>query len=391
MKNLFHLSVIAVWLLFFNSCTCSDKSITVSVSNSLDIVRSSETVKVDLAELKTTSADLIVVDEASGEEVLAQLVDEDADSTYEAILFQVALKANESRKYIIKQGKSSIEPSEVKTYARFVPERTDDFTWENDKVAFRVYGPTAQKMVEDGVPGGTLSGGVDCWLKKVDYSIINKWYKGNDENPGYYHNDHGEGLDNYHVGSSLGCGGTGVMIDNELVPSLNYTGYNVLLNGPVESKFELDYAPYGSGDISVQEKKTLAIDLGDNLTKFTIEVEGTDQLTTGITLHEKEGEISVDSTAVWVGYWSPHFGKKLGNAIVVDPEYYAGVTHLDSDVKDKSHILVHLKVIDGKVEYYTGFAWSESKQFAGKKEWEAYLTDFAKRIQSPVVVTVEKE
>ena len=33
---------------------------------------------------------------------------------------------------------------EAMAFGRFVPEREDDFAWENDKVAFRVYGPNSK-------------------------------------------------------------------------------------------------------------------------------------------------------------------------------------------------------------------------------------------------------
>ncbi|MFP3822536.1 DUF4861 family protein, partial [Bacillus sp. SIMBA_008] len=49
------------------------------------------------------------------------------------------------------------------TYARFVPERIDDFAWENERVAFRTYGPEAQRLVDEGKEGGTLSSGIDIW------------------------------------------------------------------------------------------------------------------------------------------------------------------------------------------------------------------------------------
>jgi hypothetical protein len=58
----------------------------------------------------------------------------------------------------------------VMAFGRFVPEREDDFAWENDKVAFRIYGPSSGGK-------GPVSG-VDPWFKKVDYSIIDKWYAG---------------------------------------------------------------------------------------------------------------------------------------------------------------------------------------------------------------------
>ncbi|MGQ1784118.1 DUF4861 family protein [Saccharicrinis sp. GN24d3] len=375
-------------LLLLGSCDCSQNQIKVSVTNPLNMDRGIETVELALAELKVDHG-IIVLDEKSGMEIRSQLLDKNQDGVSETVIFQTALKASETKNFVIKEGKTELEPTEVKTFARFVPERTDDFTWENDKVAFRVYGPEAQRMVEAGEKGGTLSGGVDCWLKKVDYSIIDKWYKGNTEKIGYYHNDHGEGLDNYHVGPSCGCGGTGVMVDGELFPHLNYTGYKVLTNGPIRTEFDLDYAPYLAGESTIQERKKVSIDLGSNLTKFVIEVEGTDTLTAGITLHDKLGEISVDEESGWASYWSPHFGEELGNAIVADAKYFAGTSKIVSDVKDKSHLLLHLKVIDGKVEYYTGFAWSGSKQFKNKQAWEEYLTNFRKTINKPLVTKVK--
>ena len=66
-------------------------------------------------------------------------------------------------------------------YSRIVPERIDDYAWENDKVAFRTYGPAAQKLVEQGKKGGIISSGIDCWLKKVNYPVINKWYNDSEE------------------------------------------------------------------------------------------------------------------------------------------------------------------------------------------------------------------
>ena len=374
-------------LLFVGLCGCNQKQIKVRVTNPLDQDRAIETVEVDLGELNVTNG-IVVLDEKSGDEVQSQLLDMNQDDVFESVIFQTKIGASETKNFIVKEGESTLTPTEVKTFARFVPERTDDFTWENDRVAFRVYGPEAQRMVEEGIAGGTLSGGVDCWLKKVEYSIIDKWYKGNTEKAGYYHIDHGEGLDNYHVGPSCGCGGTGVMVDGELFPHLNYTGYKVLTNGPVRTSFDLDYAPYVAGSSTIQEKKNVTIDLGNNLTKFVIDVEGTDTLTAGITLHDNLGETSVNDKQGWANYWSPHFGEELGNAILASPDYFAGTSKIVTEEKDKSHLLVHLKVIDGKVEFYAGFAWSGSKQFKDKQDWEEYLSDFSERLNNPLVVVV---
>lgn len=87
---------------------------------------------------------------------------------------------------------------EPMAYGRFVPDREDDFAWENDKVAFRVYGPASRGV-------GPVSG-VDAWFKKVDYPIIDKWYAERLEGKSY-HEDRGEGYDPFHVGPTRGVGG----------------------------------------------------------------------------------------------------------------------------------------------------------------------------------------
>lgn len=382
MKKVFLSFLVASLLLV----ACQNKPVAkVKISNPTDFGRN-EVVEVDLTKHNIQKDNIVVIDGETKDTLVIQQVDSDNDNVLDLVYLQVNVLANASKELSIYNQKSIEYTSNIKTFGRFVPERTDDFTWENDKVAFRVFGPTAQKMVEEGVKGGTYSGGVDCWLKKVDYSIIDKWYKGNTEKSGYYHIDHGEGIDNYHVGPSLGCGGTGVMINSELVTSINYTAYKVLKNGPLKTVFNLDYAPFGNDSIKVSQKKQVSIKLGDNFSKYVINVEGTDTLTTGVTLHDNKGVVSTDSTAVWANYWAPHHGEELGNTIVLDPKYFAGFKHVVSEEKDKSHILVNLKVIDGKVEYYSGFAWSGSGQFKSKEEWESYLNQFSKSIQHPIVV-----
>ncbi|MFT7037148.1 MAG: hypothetical protein ACJA2S_005690, partial [Cyclobacteriaceae bacterium] len=189
-----------VIIIFIMASSCSKiEKYTVEVHNTLDIDRTNETVKVNLEEiglLFQSLTDIIVKNQKTGKEVLNQLIDKDNDGLPESILFQTNILSKETKTFEILRGKSLLEASKLKTFARFVPERTDDFAWENDRVAFRAYGPEAQRMVEENIPGGTLSSGIDCWLKKVNYSIIDVWYERN-TNGGNYHEDVGEGLDNY--------------------------------------------------------------------------------------------------------------------------------------------------------------------------------------------------
>jgi len=53
------------------------------------------------------------------------------------VLVQVSIKANSSIKLLLQ--KANHANFTTKTYGRYVPERKEDFAWENDKIAFRMY------------------------------------------------------------------------------------------------------------------------------------------------------------------------------------------------------------------------------------------------------------
>jgi hypothetical protein len=107
----------------------------------------------------------------------------------------------------------------AKVFARHVPERADDFAWENDLVAFRAYGPALRTSTENA--------GIDVWSKRVPYPIINNWYDLQSRKLKSYHEDHGEGLDNYHVGASLGAGGSAIYLDGKLQLLETYARWSI--------------------------------------------------------------------------------------------------------------------------------------------------------------------
>ena len=57
----------------------------------------------------------------------------------------------------------------------------------------------------------------------MDYPIINKWYERETKQNISYHQDNGEGVDNYHVGASAGCGGSALWINGKREPLETYT------------------------------------------------------------------------------------------------------------------------------------------------------------------------
>ena len=385
------LFIFSLSLVVLASCSEKEKVTSVVVKNTLDIDRSIETIALNKSELGVEDLTTVgIKDVKTGELQVTQLVDNDGDGTMDDVLFQPKVMANTENTYEIVQVTEAEKPTaEELCYSRFVPERTDDYAWENDRVAFRVYGPTAQKMIEDKVPGGTLSSGVDAWLKRVEYPIINKWYKKDLETEGSYHVDTGEGLDNFHVGVSRGVGGIAAKIDSTYYYSKNYTKWRTITTGPIRTSFYLEVATWNAAGKSIKESKVISLDLGNNFSKFTVSLEGIDTVSVGLTLHEKDGVVTGNTDNGWVSYWEPHGDSEIGTAIVAPKSSFLGYEKYDTDLIDESNAYAELKVTNNEVVYYSGFGWKKSGQFKTKQEWESYLNTFAKQINTPLEVEVQ--
>ena len=377
-----------IGLALLTSCGKSDELVaTLSVKNTIAINREFETVEVDISKVAKEKVSYLAVLDDNNEEITSQVVDTNLDGKSDVLLFQPAIAANTSRNYTIIISDVKNDMAKEYCYSRFVPERTDDYAWENNRVAFRTFGPVAQKMKEDGVKGGTLSSGIDAWLKRVEYPIINKWYKRNDVKKGAYHKDHGEGLDNFHVGVSRGVGGIAVKVDTAYYFSKNFTSYKTITTGPIRTSFVLTYATWDANGKQIEETKNISLDYGQNLSRFEIEIDGVNQISAGLTLHKKQGITSQNVTQNWISHWETLDDSELGTGIVSAKKYFSGFDKYMSPKKDESNLFAHLNVVNGKVVYYTGFGWKKSKHFANKQEWENYLTEFSKKINNPLVVT----
>ncbi|UXP33891.1 DUF4861 domain-containing protein [Reichenbachiella agarivorans] len=392
MKN-YPVVIIAAFYLVGCSPTALVKKITVSNNQPFD--RSGEVISLPVSSLNVP-ADQALSDygiaNQNDELELIQYVDEDMDGIVDLVLFQPLVPAQSSVDYAFRKLKTdeSLPTSENECYSRFVPERTDDYAWENDKVAFRTYGPTAQQMVEDSVKGGTLTSGIDCWLKKVEYPVINKWYKKYTEKTGTYHRDTGEGLDNFHVGVSRGCGGIAIKNGDEYKTSKNFISYQTISTGPLSTAFVLDYAPWEIGENKmVKTSKLISLDKGSNLSRVEVSIEGSDVLSAGLTLHENDGEVKVDSVGGWLTYWQPHGkGSHLATAIVASPGTFLGYDKVETEVKDLSNVYAQLAVKEGKATYYTGFYWEKSNQFENVDQWYEYLSQYAQQLANPLTVSI---
>lgn len=260
-------------------------------------------------------------------------------------------------------------------YARQVPERMDDFAFENDKVAFRVYGPALKDSAENS--------GTDCWLKRIDYPIIDKWYKEETEGKSY-HVDHGEGYDPYHVGSSLGCGGIAIWEDgaergDHLKQPNVYKNYKIIELTEDKVVFELKYEWQ---DLAVEEAKRITLEKGHQLYKaestFTKDGKPVQiEVAVGVTTHDGKARASVNLNGNIVTTWEIIDESGVGTAIVLPDGVKARYVEQSLPVKDRSHaLLVTSTDKAGKITYYAGFAWQKAGEITHHADWKAYTRTY---------------
>ena len=394
------LALLAVILTF--GFTLKENKLVISVKNKHNLTWNSETITIPFIDLNIKAdkpiPNLLAKDLNTGTYSRTQWIDQDCNGIKDALIFQVNIPPYSERKYeLVNAIAVKNQPDTlISTFSRLVPERNDDYAWENDRVAFRTYGPEAERLVNAGELGGTLSSGIDCWLKRVSYPIINKWYKMDIEGMDSYHTDHGEGLDNYQVGNSRGCGGIGFRSGDSLYVSNNFINNQTMETGTIRTDFELKYKTWKAGEGIVNEKKRISLDLGSNLSRIEIQfaIPYPDEIVAGLAIPEKEakgGNVHVDRKAGWFSFWSEHDDSELGLGIVADPKYISGYSEYRVSTIEKSHLFVYLKPIDGKVIYYSGFGWKKSGQFETEESWINYLTDFAATRRSELEINVLRQ
>ena len=177
--------------------TQASPSATVTVKNPIALARPSETIVLEAAAIRAaiTADDLRkvhVTDIGSGKEVLAQAVDLDDDGAFDQVIFQADLAASATRTFALAVGERQVyTKDQFKAYGRFVRERRDDFAWENDRTAHRMYGKALETWAQEPLTSST----VDVWFKRTRRLVINEWYMVDD-----YHRDTGDGADMYSAG-----------------------------------------------------------------------------------------------------------------------------------------------------------------------------------------------
>ena len=324
------------------------------------------------------------------------------------LLFQVDLAPGETRTFYILDASAlaAVPPPIVKTFARYVPERFDDFAWESDRIAHRIYGQALIKAE------GTISSGADVWIKKDRGLIVDTMYATK-----HYHEDNGEFMDDYRVGKSRGCGGLGSWDGKKLFVSSNWKNWKLITTGPIRSEFELTYDAWDAGNgRTVSEVKRFSIDAGSWMTRAQCTFASDDKspLPLGVGLAERacptnrEEFVAHDQAEGWMTYWQPEDQPKgiIGVAIVLPK---GGVKEFTNDAPDmpdaKKHAAVPQPTHEGyppirnllaisqaevgqPFTYYFGACWDRSGDFTNHVQWENYARRFAERRDAPLQVTM---
>jgi rhamnogalacturonyl hydrolase YesR len=375
---------------------------TVTAANPAPFRRENETIELLRGSHARLPEHPVVIDGLSSRVVDSQTYASDSGSAWDTLVFQVDLAPGESRSYQIVDASvlAAVPHPIVKTYARQVTERFNDMAWESDRTAHRTY----QVALIKGE--GTITSGIDVWSKRTRQLIVDELYANKD-----YHNDHGHGLDDYHVSKSRGCGGLGIWDGTKLYVSLNYKDGRVITTGPVRSVFELTYDAWDAAGRKFSEVKRISIDAGSNMCRASSVFSSDDPsaFTVGIGIAGRPGDggdLVRDEANGLMAYWQPT-DRDRGNiaCAVVVPGTVEGFVSEKGTLPSWTPVQIatagsegyppvsnELTLVKGAVGtplvYYFGAGWSKSGDFPEAKDWENYVRQFGERLKAPLSVTL---
>lgn len=293
-----------------------EKGVEVTINNPSALDRSKEITEISIDAIAKLNGESFIISDNSGKQIPYQITHD------QKIIFPVDVNANSSVTYQIKPG----TPEKVATVAcgNFYPERVDDIAWENDRIAFRTYGPALQAT-------GEQAFGYDIWVKRVSEPVVDMRYK-TELNPESrakiaelqktdkqaarelansisYHIDHGNGLDYYKVGPTLGAGTSALLANDSIVYPYCYKEYEILDNGPLRFTVKLVYNPLKvKENNNIIETRLLSLDAGSQMNKITLSFANLNDATplvTGIVLHDPSMDYQADGTKGYIAYADP--------------------------------------------------------------------------------------
>ena len=324
------------------------------------------------------------------------------------VLVQAGVRPHSELHLTIERGTPKNYPTVC--YGRIYPERKDDFAWENDRTAYRVYGPALQRT-------GERSFGTDVWTKNTPDLVVEQRYwiedvvmmplveklRKEDRQRGdslyrlnSYHNDHGRGMDIYKVGATLGCGAPALVVDGELKYPYCFNRYEILDNGPLRFAVHLIYNKVEVAGDSVTEHRIILLDKGSNFCRATVSYEGLTrpvQLATGVVIHSEDKQ-SVRLGSDYVQYADPTENPAVHNCqLFVATLYPQGVTRTEQRLfpypqgGSEGHALGIQDNYKGEpFTYYFGSAWSKN-DVRTQQEWQQRVDWTLRQLRQPLIIT----
>lgn len=256
--------------------------------------------------------------------------------------------------------KQAVQP---KVYGRYVPERKDDFAWENEFAAFRMYGPALRPE--------NPSNGVDLWLKASPELVVDSFYYREHVLGLPYHINYGKGLDCYKVGHTCGAGGLVVIANGQTWIGGAYDRWEILEQTPDKFVFRLEYDSLLVDGQILQESITITAAAGESRNKAEVVLSGAYEgellVGGGIYMHDTidvtqiekecvayEEDALSDKTAAQMNY--AYNGSTTQGRILVSVQT-PGATF--TGIQDGNLIAVKPYSLGDTICYYFGAAWSE--------------------------------
>ena len=259
------------------------------------------------------------------------------------------------------------EAQQPKVFGRFVPERKDDFAWENEYAAFRMYGPALKPE--------NPSNGVDLWLKTSPELVVDSFYYREHVLGLPYHINYGKGLDCYKVGHTCGAGGLVIIADEQTYIGGPFDRWEILEQKPEKFVFRLEYDSLLVAGHLLKEQITITAEAGEPLNKaevvLTGDYDGELLVGGGIYMHDTidyfevydalgtifyEEDALSDKTAAKMNY---DFNGSTSQGRVFITVRTPEATVLD--MQDGNLVAVRPYQLGETLTYYFGATWSEWK------------------------------
>jgi len=380
MLNKISFYVFFCFCILFLSKANAQSLVTISIENRGNTSRTDEVVAIPWSSLTAIksfidTANFSVVNAASNEKIPFQF-EHKGENKIHHLLIQVSIPKQSSLDLAIRKEKAPEQ--NTKTYGRFVPERKEDFAWENDKIAFRMYGKELENTPKE------MAYGMDVWVKSTSRMVINERYK-----RGRYHENLGDGMDYYHVGLTLGAGNIAPYLNDSIYYSRNYVRWKILDNGPLRTTFQLEYDDWDVAGKKVKAIKTISLDAGSQLSKIEASYHYADSaalpLVVGIIKRKDPGTLLFDEKEGIMGYWEPEMGDYgitgVGCVFVSNP--------MQMKLTNQQLLTISPSVKNKPFIYYTGAAWNKAGVYTSANQWFSYLSQFKHKLKNPLQISLK--